>query len=201
MSAHGTLTVQIRRKRGKGPARRLRAAGMAPGVVYGRGKDNLAVSLDPRAFERALDPERRRNSLLRVEIRDGDDVVETCDCVVADVDKDPIRDTYLHIDLMRVDPAAEIERVVPLRFEGRAKGVAAGGKLETYRRTVRVRVPAQDVPAAIVVDVTPLEAGAFFRVSDLSAPGLTVLERPEQPLAHVRPPKVSKTAAGEAKGS
>ena len=127
MSAHGTLSVDLRTRRGKGPARRLRAAGLAPGVLYGQGKDNVAVSFDPRAFERALDPERRYNSLLKIEVRNGDEVVETAHCVVADVDKDPIRDTYLHVDFMRVDPSAEIERVVPLRFVGRAKGEAAGG--------------------------------------------------------------------------
>ncbi|RMG96838.1 MAG: 50S ribosomal protein L25 [Deltaproteobacteria bacterium] len=199
MSAHGTLTVDLRTRRGKGPARRLRAQGLTPGVVYGQGKDNVAIAFDPRRFERALDAERRYNSLLEVEIHDGDAVLEKVYCVVADVDKDPMRDTYLHVDFMRVDPDAEIERVVPIRYVGRAKGVAAGGKLETYKRSVRIRVPAKDVPAAIEVDVTPLEAGAFFRVSDLAVAGAKVLERPEQPLAHVRPPKVSKTAA-EGKG-
>ena len=131
----GNLTARVRHRTGKGVARKLRASGEIPGVMYGKGKDNVMLSLSPRELRKAMDPERKLNTFFTVTVQEEgkDAVVEQC--VLTDYQADPLRDEFLHVDFLRVDPEAEVVTRIPVEYIGRAVGVVAGGKLRTYQRT------------------------------------------------------------------
>lgn len=187
----GQLNAQVRSGSGKGVSRKLRAAGKLPAVMYGKGKDNLLLTVDARELRRALDPERKLNTFFQVTVQGGEgESIEQC--VIADYHAHPIRDEFLHVDFLRVDPQSEIIMRIPVEYIGRAVGVALGDKLRTQQRTVRIAVKPGDIPVKLVIDVTPLELGQIMRMSELSLPNVRILENPNVVVAHVEQPRVAK---------
>lgn len=198
MSEYGTLTVNVRTQNGKGAARTLRREGLVPGVIYGQGKENLALSLDPQELRKTTDPQRSWNTLYTLTIKeDGKaDVVEPA--VVVDIQTDAVRDDIVHVDFMRVDPEQEVVRNVPLKLEGRAIGVFKGGKLKAFRRSLKVAAKPDLVPVEIVVDVTPVEGGESVRIRDVRVENARLVENPAQRILTVEMPKAVRAEEGEA---
>lgn len=193
MSDYGQLTVQKREGAGKGVARKLRAAGKIPGVMYGRGKDNVMLTVDPAELRKSMDPQRKLNTFFHVEVEGGDKE----SCVISDYQMDPIRDEFLHVDFLRVDPEAEVFVKIPVVYRGRSAGVVAGGKLKTLRRFVRIAAKPADIPVELHVDLTPLQIGQTLRLKDAPLANARLLENPELPTAIVEAPK--KKAVNEKK--
>ncbi len=191
MSEYGNITAQLRTGRGKGVARQLRQSGLIPAVMYGRGGDNLSLTIDPHLLSKATDPERVYNTLFRVTVEQEGDT-QTVPCLIADVQRNAIRDDLIHVDFMRVDPAEDVVRKIPVRYHGRAAGVMVGGKLKTFCRTLRVSAKPGEIPVELAVDLSPLEAGQYLRIKDMSLPGATFVENPELPLAFIEMPKAKK---------
>ncbi|MFO7566709.1 MAG: 50S ribosomal protein L25 [Enhygromyxa sp.] len=195
---YGKLTAKVRQASGKGVARKLRADGLIPAVIYGKGQGNLMLTVSPRELRRAMDPQRKLNTFFTVTI-EGQDGQSVEQCVLTDYQADPIRDEFLHVDFLRVDPDSEVVTKIPVEYIGRAAGVVAGGKLRTYQRTARIAAKPAEIPVKLTVDVTPLNAGETLRMQDLSLPNARLLEHPNVVVAHVDPPRVAKTAAEEGK--
>ena len=160
--------------------------------MYGGGKDNVALALNPLDFNKATDPERLWNTLYTVTVKaEGKpDVVEPC--VLVDVQLDSIRSDVLHIDFMRVDPQADVVRKVPIRVTGRSKGVTKGGKLKKFRRHVKVAAKPGNVPVEVVVDITEVDAGESVRMQDVSVDGARLIEDPQARLCFIEIPKARK---------
>jgi large subunit ribosomal protein L25 len=192
----GKLTVQLRVKQGKGVARKLRAAGRIPGVVYGGGGDNLTISLDPLAMRKAMDPERRLNTFWTLDVVDADGNSKgQATCVLADFQLAPLRDQFLHVDFLRVSADAPVTVKIPVEYTGRAKGSVLGGKLRTLRRSVRVAAKPTEIPVKLVVDVTPIGLGESLRLSDLSIPNAEILDQADTVMALVEAPRGKKEDA------
>src|SRR5688500_1764438 len=98
------LEVTRREGTGKGVARRARAAGKVPGVVYGRGMDPVAVEVDRRQFIQALQTDAGMNVLLSLDI-EGDKITT----LPRQIQRDPVRGTLLHADFVKVDLTVEVE--------------------------------------------------------------------------------------------
>ncbi len=182
------LTANVRLTQGKGTARELRRRGLVPGVVYGRGGENVSLWLSPSELRSAMDPERRLNTLFQLRIRgEKSEVLEPV--VIADWQIDKADNTLLHVDFKRIDPEREVSVNIPVEYVGRALGVVAGGRLKTFRRNIRIAAKPSDIPVKLTVDVSPLENGKHFRVKDASLPNAKILESPEQTLAWIDPTK------------
>lgn len=199
MNQQRELTAQIRTGTGKGEARKLRASGKIPGVVYGRGGEHLTIALDPLALRKAIDPARKRNTWFSLRIQEDGKADRVESCIIADRQVDLIRDDVLHVDFLRVDPERELEVKLPLEFSGRAAGVQAGGTLKTLARYIRVACKPADIPPSFVIDVTPLEGGQTLRVRDVKFPAGRILDNPNNPLVMVEAAKVKKEEAAEGK--
>lgn len=202
MSDYGRISAKVRQGHGKGVARQLRQQGLVPAVMYGRGGDNLSLTVDPHLFHKATDPARNLNTLFHVEIEHDGQPSETVPCMVVDLQRDAVRDHVLHVDFLRVDPELEVERKIPVRYHGRAAGVMIGGRLKTHRRFVKVAAKPAELPEELAIDLTPIEAGQTLRIKDVSLPNARFLENPEAPLAFVEAPKAKKAEeeAAPAKG-
>lgn len=198
MTEYGQLTAQLRTSRGKGVARQLRRQGLAPAVLYGGGKENVSLTLDPHLFGKSMDPERLYNTLFTITV-ETDGGTKSATCMVADIQKNAIRGDVMHIDFMRVDPEREVLRKIPVRYHGRAAGVMKGGKLKTFRRMVRVSAKPAELPIELAIDLAPLDSGEYLRVSDVGLPNATIVEPPNAPLAFVELPKAKKEEEEEGK--
>lgn len=195
---YGKLTAKIRHSSGKGVARKLRAEGLIPAVIYGKGQGNVMLTVSPRDLRRAMDPQRKLNTFFTVTI-EGQDGPSVEQCVLTDYQADPIRDEFLHVDFLRVDPDSEVVTKIPVEYIGRAVGVVAGGKLRTYQRTARIAAKPALIPVKLTVDVSPLNAGETLRMKDLVLDDARLLEHPNVVVAHVDPPRTAKVAADEKK--
>lgn len=198
---YGDITAQVRHDRGKGAARSLRREGLIPAVLYGQGKESVALALDPRLFHKATDPERDWNTFYQLTIkRDGQaDVVEPC--MLSEVQLHNVRRDITHLDFMRVDTEQEIVRKVSVRYLGRAAGVAAGGKLKTLRRWLRVAAKPQEIPLFVDVDVTPVQGDEVLCLRDISPPVGRFVDAPETRLVTViAPKKTAEESTEEAAG-
>lgn len=178
------LQARMRDDAGKGSARRTRAAGRVPAVVYGRGMEPLVISVDRREFVTALLSDSGMNTLLDLEI-DG----STTLALTKDLQRDPVRGTLLHADFVKVDRTVEVEVEVPVHIVGEAPGAKEGGVLEHPLFTVNVRSLPGDVPEVIEADVSGLNMGDSLRVSDLAdGRAFTILDDPETVVASVVAP-------------
>ncbi|HYP22064.1 MAG TPA: 50S ribosomal protein L25/general stress protein Ctc [Actinomycetota bacterium] len=187
------LQAKVRSDAGKGSARRTRAAGRVPGVVYGRGMDPVAISVDRREFVTALLSDSGMNTLLDLEI-DGDTTL----ALTKELQRDPVRGTLLHADFVKIDRTVEVEVEVPVHIVGEAPGAKEGGVLENPLFTVHVRSLPGDVPESIDADVSTLNLGDSLRVSDLAeGRSFTILDDPETVVASVVAP-ISEEALASA---
>jgi len=171
-----TLQAEVREGRGKGPARQLRAEGKAPAVLYGPGGDPVSLTIDPKELERVLTTPHRRNVLIEMAIGSDKALV-----MVKELQINPLTREVRHVDFYRVTADRPVKVQVPLHTKGRAKGVASGGKMRVYFRTVPVLAKASEIPAEIMVDVTPLDQNQTLAAKDLPvAEGVKVLLPVEQ---------------------
>jgi large subunit ribosomal protein L25 len=164
-----SLAVELREHSGKGVARKLRAAGRVPAVLYGRGSDSVTLSLDPSSLETLL---RRSDAGLNTLIDlEGASQAAGKTVLVKELQRDPVRGRMLHADLYEVDPNQTIVVSVPLHVVGSAPGVAiSGGLLDNALREVELECLVRMIPDEIQVDVSGMELGDSLHVRDLALP-------------------------------
>jgi large subunit ribosomal protein L25 len=190
------LEVELREGTGKGVARKLRAAGRIPGVLYGRGEPPQSVVLDPRALERVIaTSDAGMNTLIDLNIAGSRDRAERV-VLVKELQRDPVRGAPLHVDFYQVDLTATIEVKVPIVLRGRPKGVElSGGILDQALRELDVECLPRAIPESITLDVSELEIGSSIHVRDLALPeGVVLRSDPDLSVASVITPKVEEEA-------
>lgn len=151
--------AELRENFGKGFARRLRAAGQIPAVVYGHGTTPVHVALPGHQVSLLV---RRANALLELDI-DGKDQLT----LVKDVQRDPVRQIIEHIDLLVVNKGEKIHVDVPVTIVGEP---FAGTIANLDASTVTLEVEATHIPEHVEVDVEGLEDGAHVTAADLKLP-------------------------------
>ena len=151
---------------GKGWARKARAAGQIPAVLYGHGETPQPIAVEFREFEVALRGHKGSNAIVNLNVAGGEFTA-----LVRDVQYDPLSRAIIHLDFQHISLTENIEVEVPVHFVGTPLGVKdGGGILEHLVRTLTVRCLPTAIPAGIDVDVTALNIGQNLHVSDL-APG------------------------------
>jgi large subunit ribosomal protein L25 len=180
------LQVKARESRGSAEARRLRADGFIPGVLYGNGDKAHTFCIEERELRRALTGDHGLHAILDV-ILEGQQKAHHA--VVKDYQLDPTRARLLHIDLheVRLDQAIQTQVVVEL--VGEAAGQKEGGVLSQVNREVRVEALPMEVPDHLELDVTAMVIGDSLRITDLRVPeGVELLDDDETVLATLSPP-------------
>jgi len=189
--ATAPLNATPRSERGKGGARKLRASGQVPGIIYGHGREPQPLSVNAREFDRLAERVRITSTVIELSL-DG----RTARTLIRELQRDPIRRTVLHIDFQELVAGEKIVVSVPLRFNGTAEGVKEGGILEEVMHKVEVRVDPANIPDHIDVDVTSLTIGHSLHIGDLQLPpGVEVTDDPEQTIAVVSAPRAEEEPA------
>jgi large subunit ribosomal protein L25 len=188
------LVVEARTATGKSAGRKLRAAGRVPAVLYGQGRPSLPISLDPRALEKVLRA-GGANALLDVTV-DGRPDLGSPVALVKELQRDPVRNAIVHVDLYQVDLTRTVEVDVPVHLVGKPRGVEFGGLLEHTLREITVECLPRAIPEAITVDVSNLDIGDVVHVRDLLLPeGVSLAIDPDLGVAHVALPAAEEAAA------
>ena len=192
-----TLEVVKRDGRGKNEARRLRAAGRVPAVVYGaqqagKAPTGIPVAADPKEVLRILHSEAGANTLITLKLDGGQSQV-----MVKEYQLDPVTHQLLHADFYQLAMDREITVTVPIHVKGEPKGVKLeGGMLDFVTREVQVQCLPANIPERIEIDVTELALHQSIRLRDLPAnPKWKALNEPETMLVHVVMPKAEEAAA------
>ena len=165
------LDAVKRTTKGKNEARRLRAAGRIPAVVYGAQKAGdkpspEQVAVDPKPFLRILHSSSGLNTLISLKVQGGTDST----VLVRQVQLDPVTHHPLHADFYRVNMDRKIKVTVPVLIRGEARGVKIdGGVLDFVHREIEVEVLPANIPNSIEVDVTDLGIGDAIHVRDVAA--------------------------------
>lgn len=177
-----TLIAEPRETRGKNAARRLRVQKLSPAVLYGTGKDPVAVTISPKEVGKILLSSTGQNTIFNIDVKG-----EITPVMVIDWQTDPLKNTILHVDLKRIDLTAKIVVSVPVRTHGDPKGVKLqGGHYELVNREVEIEVLPDDIPEHFDVNVADLMMGDSVRAKDLPMTGsMRLLSDPEIVISHV----------------
>jgi large subunit ribosomal protein L25 len=152
----------------KNAARRVRVAGKIPAVVYGAGKDAVAVAVDPRVITKILYSDSGHNTIFDLNV-EGSAVVKA---MIVDWQREPIKGHLLHIDLKRIAMDKMMRVSVQIQLTGIPVGVKTqGGILEHVMREVEIECLPSDIPSHLDVDVSNLELHGLIHVSDLPHSG------------------------------
>ena len=170
--AQAELNVEIRENTGKGVARKLRAAGKVPAVVYGKGMKPTAITIVPRSLETAIATEAGWNTLLTLT---GVPAVEGKVVVLKELKLHALRRTMVCADFHAIDLSKKGIFMVPVVTVGESAGEKVGGSLQVIRHEVEVLCLPTAVPQSVEIDVTALEIGDVIHISDVTAPAGTEL--------------------------
>jgi len=189
------MKVEIRTGTGKGISRRLRNAGLIPGVVYGRGMEPVPITIEPKALASAIAGEGGMNNLITLQCS-GD--LDQSVVIIADMQRDPLTGTIEHVDLHRVNMAEKVRINVPVTLKGTPVGVKEGGLLDFSHHTLHLECLPTQIPEHIVVDIEQLKIGQSIHVGDIDFPaGVKCLDNPKTPVVGVLG-KVKEEAPAEA---
>jgi large subunit ribosomal protein L25 len=186
------LAAESRTDTGKGAARRVRAAGRVPAVLYGHGIKPEHLSIDAREFGQAL-RSGGANALLELQLGRTRHLA-----LAREVQRHPVRGSFTHVDFLVVRRGEKVTVQVPVHLVGEAPGVVQGGILDQDLHQLNVEAEVTAVPEAIEGDVSGLQIGDVLRVGDLKAPGgATILDDPEASVVSVVAPTVEPVEAEE----
>lgn len=150
---------------GKGAARKLRARGVLPAVVYGPEHDPVSITVDPGALTDIFKKSQDRNTIIDLDIEG-----EKLPVLVREVQRHPVSRKILHVDFYRVSAERPVEVMVPIRPYGRPRGAVLGGRLRVIRRALRARCRYDRIPKDFPVDVSPMRIGDMVRASQIKLP-------------------------------
>jgi large subunit ribosomal protein L25 len=191
--ASATLEATTRETRGKNEARRLRAAGRIPAVLYGGADGALPISVDPKVLSRILHSGSGVNSIIGLDVA-GKGVTQV---LVKEFLLDPIKHSMLHADFYRLQMDKAITVTVVISLKGEAKGVKLqGGVVDFPHREVEVECLPGDIPENLTIDVSELMIGQGVRLKDLATDAKwTPVSDPETLIVHVIAAKVEEAPA------
>lgn len=187
------LEVIVREAGKKSHARRLRAAGSVPAVVYGAGSETVSLSVEEPKLAAVL----RQGTNQIIDLK-GTRGFKNRLVLLKETQLDPVTDRILHCDFYTVDTKQRIDVQIPVHVEGRPHGVEMGGILELVLREVDVKCLPLSIPDRVDIDVSNLDIGDALHVSDLVLPDdVELMTDTGLTLVHVVAPRVEEEPAEE----
>jgi large subunit ribosomal protein L25 len=195
MSETMTIEVQPRNETGKNANRRARSAGKIPAVVYGGGKESVAIEVDRKTLVDLMKGHSGENPIFLLKLGDKER-----HAMIRHTDVDPLTRHVIHIDFQRVLMDQKIRVAVPVELTGTAVGVKVeGGMLDFITREVHIECLPGEIPRHLEVDVTELHVGQHVEAKDIKLPdGVVLLDEPDKVLASLGHGRTEDAAAAGA---
>lgn len=159
----------------------LRRAGIVPGVYYAKSGETRWLQFDGNTLRNLMQHEV---AVLRVDVAG-----ESLECIIREVQRDPVRRDIIHIDLMGIIRGQKVRVHVPFHTVGVPAGVKVGGILDQIMRDVEVECLPKDLPTHLDIDVSALVIGDLIRIGDLHYEGIVMNADPQAAVLHVVPPR------------
>lgn len=186
-----TLNAQLREMGGKGVARKLRAQGLIPGVFYLRNKENIPIQLDSHELQLLL---KKKASILNLKLDDG----TSHECVIRELQKDPISGRNIHIDLMGIIRGQNVAVQVPVKLVGSAYGDRVqGGVLQHALHHINVECLPKHIPENITIDIEELAIGSSIQIQDIEVENVRILDDLDKTIVSVLAPRIEKEVVEE----
>jgi len=194
------LNVTTRAQTGRSASRRVRKANQIPAILYGKHTKPETLAIDAPEFVRLLKSVAGRALLIELARKDSANKALS---FLQEVQRDPITDKFLHVDLQEVKADEKLEIRVPVQVTGESFGVKnQSGVLEIATQTLRIRCLPKDLPPVIAVDVTELKVGEAFKVGTLKPiAGVEFLDSKGQPVVSCVEPVGEIASATPAAGA
>lgn len=170
MAANETLSATVRAKGGKGAARAERRQGRVPGVIYGDKKSPVLISLDYKTLNLRIYAGHFLSTVFDLEV-DG----QKHRVIPRDYQLDPIKDTPLHVDFLRLGEGAEISVDIPIHVKGTetSPGVKLGGTVNLVLHSLTLLCNADSIPDGVDIDISELAIGSSVHIQDIKLPAGT----------------------------
>ena len=167
MSDALTLPAEARERAGKGASRHLRREGRVPAVIYGGKEEPVMIHVEAKELVRQLMTGHFMNSIVEIDL--GGKSIRT---LPKDVALDPVRDTPIHVDFLRLAKGGKIDVSVPVVFrnEEQSPGLKKGGVLNVVRHELELVCENDKIPSEIEIDVTGKDVGDSIHISEVTLP-------------------------------
>jgi large subunit ribosomal protein L25 len=177
---------------GKGVARKLRAAGKVPAVIYGHAREAQSLELEHHALQLLLEKHPYQSTVIALEV-DG----KTSNTLIREIQRHPFKKQIVHVDFQELVAGEKVTVPVPLQFTGTPEGVRhGGGLLDQILHELEVSCDPSNIPHHIVVDVTPLTIGHSIHAGEIALPaGVTLETEADATVCVCAAPKVEAEAA------
>jgi large subunit ribosomal protein L25 len=194
-----SLAVEVRSDTGKGVARKLRAVGRIPAVLYGHGNASVSLSIQAKDLDTLLKTSHAGlNTLIDLE---GDSAVAGKVVLIKELQRHSVAGTLSHADFFEIDATAKIHVSVPIKLEGTPEGVKLGGVLEHMMREIDLLCLPNAIPDSLEVDVSGMNQNESLHVSDLTLPeGVETGVDEALPIVHVATKKIEEEVEVVAEG-
>ncbi|MFV0483470.1 MAG: 50S ribosomal protein L25/general stress protein Ctc [Bacteroidales bacterium] len=186
------INGDIRNSVGKKETKALRAEGKVPCVLYGKKKEPVHFSVSEKSFKEII--YTPNVYILSISI-DG----QVHQAILQDTQFHPVNDTLVHADFLEVYEDTPVRVSVPIKVEGYAKGMRAGGRLKVELRKLKIKALPKHLPDNITIDINNLELGQSYKVGELSAENVEFLNPASNPVVSIAITRAAKAAAAEAK--
>ena len=195
MTANTGLAASRRHETGKGVARRLRAAGQVPAVLYGKDQEPISLTLDAREALSLFHSISVENTIVNVQIDDDKEGLET---LVREIQMHPYRPDIVHVDFYCIERGVALEVEIPANYNGTPTGVRDGGVLEVILHEFRVKCIPSKIPESIEIDISHLDIGESIHVSEVPMDeGVELLTDPGQTACLVSAPRAEEEVEEE----
>ena len=196
-ATQSTLDATVREGSGKGAARKLRATGKVPAVIYGKHMETpLHIAVEPKPLRAAVATPKKLNTVITLKLGGKSHQV-----LLKDYQMDPVTRDVLHADFLEVRDNEQVKVNVPVALVGKAEGVGQGGIMSQQKREIEIWALPSAIPETIEVDVTNLKIAQALHINDVKLPaGITVKTQTNYTIAVVVAPEaeVVATPAAEA---
>ena len=189
-----TLAAKVRKTISKAARSQTRQSGNVPGIYYAKGVEPVPVEV----FKNSINPLvfTAETHLISLQLDNG----QSYDCVIKDVQFDPITDKIVHFDLLGLSATQTIELEIPVALHGSAIGVKDGGMLQQVLHKLHIECLPQDIPQHIQVDIANLKMGGSIHVGDLKIEGINFLSPKDAVVVTITAPRAEKSADALADG-
>ena len=183
-------------QQGKGASRRLRKQNLVPAIIYGGGAEPTAISIKLNEMVKSLEYEAFFSQILTITTDKGDEH----QVVIKDLQRHPAKGFPMHADFQRIVKGQKINMNIPVHFSGReeAPGTAKGGILSTLVSDIEISCLPSQLPEYLEIDVSGMEIGDLFRLSDVNLPeGVVIVELEledghDRTIVNMQPPTVEE---------
>lgn len=186
------LNGSVRTELGQKASAALRKQDLIPCVLYGCKKENTNFTVSKSAVRKLIYSPEVFEVKLTIDKK-------SCSAVIKEIQFHPVTDNILHIDFLEVDDKKPIVFKVPVKTEGLAAGVKAGGKLSLEMKRMKVKGLCKNIPECVTVNVENLEVGKSIKAGELSFPNIEIVDNKESLVVCVKSTRAAKAAAEAAK--